>query len=293
MNNRIRSLRISNTSVNPAEADISISVQPEQVTSTTQIRGRIVGPRCAYSSTVEVAYPMREVSRQYDKYDIPGLTLRVVIPEPCLWDLQSPFIYEVVAELWQSGQLCDQVRTSHGLCSLKLTPQGLRWNGRPITLSGVERGQLTEAEALELRQKGYNTVLVQASADTVSLCSLADRAGLFVLAHLASRGDYAHAQALKGHVSLLGFVLNGKLLQDPLVKAAPTWVADRDQLMGLEVDELLPAPLPEGFNFLLAKEDARQNLSKAKLPLLIRRSKPQGGNEEPVPEASSLGSIAS
>src|SRR5713226_2145266 len=106
MNNRIRSLRISNTSVNPAEADISISVQPEQVTSTTQIRGRIVGPRCAYSSTVEVAYPMREVSRRYENYDIPGLTLRIVIPEPCLWDPQSPFVYEAVAELWQSDQLC-------------------------------------------------------------------------------------------------------------------------------------------------------------------------------------------
>lgn len=291
MNNRIRSLTISNTTVNPAEADISISVQPEQVTSTTQIRGRVVGPRCAYSSTVEVAYPMREASRQYEKYDTPGLTLRVVIPEPCLWDPQSPFVYEAVAELWQSGHFCDQVRTSHGLCSLKLTPQGLRWNGRPITLSGVERRQLTESEALELRQKGCNTVLVQASADTASLCSLADGVGLFVLAHLASRGDYGHAQALKGHVSLLGFVLDSKLLEDPVVKAAPTWVADRDQLMGLEFDELPPEPLPAGFNFLLTSEDGRQNPNSAKLPLLIRRSKPEEGKEELLTEASSLGSI--
>src|SRR2546421_9496073 len=203
MNNRIRSLKIWNRSVNPAEAGISISVQPEQMTSTTQVRGRIVGPRCAYSSTVEVAYPMREVSRQYEKYDVPGLILRVVIPEPCLWDPQSPFIYEVTAELWQSGQLCDQVRTSHCLYFLKLTPQGLRWNGRPMALCGVERSQLTEPEALELRQAGRNTVLAQVTAETAALCSLADRLGLFVLARLASRGDYAQAHALKRHVSLL------------------------------------------------------------------------------------------
>src|SRR5438132_5007392 len=189
MNNRIRNLRISNSLVSPAEAAISISVQPEQVTSTTQVRGRVVGPRCAYSSTVEVAYPMREVSRQYEKYDVPGLMLRVVIPEPCLWDPQSPFVYEVAMELWQSGQLCDQVRTNHWLYSLKLTPQGLRWNGRPIALAGVERSQLTQPEALELRQAGRNTVLTQVAAETAALCSLADRLGLFVLACLGSRGD--------------------------------------------------------------------------------------------------------
>ncbi|HEV3447407.1 MAG TPA: hypothetical protein VG099_22390 [Gemmataceae bacterium] len=291
MNNRIRSLKIWNSSVNPAEAGISISVQPEQMTSTTQVRGRVVGPRCVYSSTVEVAYPMREVSRQYEKYDVPGLILRVVIPEPCLWDPQSPFVYEVAAELWQSGQLCDQVRTSHCLYSLKLTPQGLRWNGRPMALSGVELSQLTEPEASELRQAGRNTVLAQVTAETAALCNLADRLGLFVLARLASRGDYAQARALKGHVSLLGFVLDSRLLEDPLVKAWPTWIADQDQLMGLEIDEPPPEALLEGFSFLLTREDARQNLSRAKLPLLIRRSKRDGGKEEPVLEANSLGSI--
>src|SRR5437588_4159307 len=259
MNNHIRNFRISNDSVNPAEAGISISVQPEQMTSTTQVRGRVVGPHCVYSSTVEVAYPMREVARQYEKYDVPGLILRVVIPEPCLWDPQSPFIYEVTVELWQSGQLCDQVRTSHGLFFLKLAHQGLRWNGRPMTLAGVERCRLTEAEALAVRQEGYNTLLAPVSADSVALCGLADKLGMFVLARLASKGDYAHAHALEGHVSLLGFVLDSKLLEDPLVKAAPTWVADRHHLMGLEVDALPTGPLPDGFNFFLTSEDALQN----------------------------------
>ena len=234
---------------------------------------------------------MREVSRQYEKYDVPGLILRVVIPEPCLWDPQSPFIYEVTVELWQSGQLCDQVRTSHGLFFLKLAPQGLRWNGRPMTLAGVERCRLTEAEALAVRQEGYNTLLAPVSADSVALCGLADKLGMFVLARLASKGDYAHAHALEGHVSLLGFVLDSKLLEDPLVKAAPTWVADRHHLMGLEVDALPTGPLPDGFNFFLTSEDALQNMSRAKLPLLIRRSKRDGGKEEPLPEANSLGSI--
>src|SRR5260370_103778 len=236
---------------------------------------------------------MREVLRRYERYDIPGLSLRVVIPEPCLWDPQSPFVYQVETELWQSGQLCDQVRTSHCLYFLKLTPQGLRWNGRPMTLSGVERSRLTEPEALELRQAGHNTVLAQVTPEAASLCGLADRLGLFVLVRLASRGDYAHA-GLKGHVSLLGFVLDCKLfLEDPLVNAAPTWVADLDQLMGLEIDDCPPGPLPDGFNFLLTREDAKLNLTDTKLPLLIRQSKSKRSTEEALPKFSSLGSIYS
>jgi hypothetical protein len=292
MNNRIRSLRIWNYSINPAEAEIWLSVEPEQMTSTTQVRGRLVGPRCAYSSTVEVAYPMREMSRQYERDDIPGLSLRVVIPEPCLWDPQSPFIYEVAAELWQRGQLCDQIRTSHGLYSLKLTLQGLRWNGRPMTLSGVECSRLTEPEGSELRRAGHNAVLTQVTTETAALCSLADSLGLFVLARLASRGDYANAHALSGHVSLLGFVLDSQLLQDPLVNAAPTWLADPYQMMGLEIDESPPEALEDGFNFLFTREDARLNLTGTKLPLLIRRSEPKQGNET-MSEANSLGSIYS
>jgi len=162
-----------------------------------------------------------------------------------------------------------------------------------MTLSGVERYQLTEPEALELRQAGYNALLVPVRPDTDALCSLADKLGLFVLARLATRADYASADELKGHVSLLGFVLDSRLLEDPLVKAAPTWVAGQAQLMGLESDQLPPETLPDGFNFLLTSEDARQNLSRAKLPLLIRRSKRDGGKEEPLPEANSLGSICS
>src|SRR5205085_8092680 len=139
------------------------------------------------------------------------------------------------------------------------------------------------------REEGYNTLLVPVSAESIALCGLADKLGMFVLARLKSKGDYAHAHALEGHISLLGFVLDSKLLEDPLVKAAPTWVADQQHLMGLEIDALPPGPLPDGFNFLLISEDARQNMSRAKWPLLIRRSRPDGSKEEPRSEANSLG----
>ena len=73
----------------------------------TQVRGRLTGPRCPYTTTVEVAYPFREHSRDYGEGGSPRLTLRAIIPEPSWWDPQTPFLYEGPVELWQDGRLVD------------------------------------------------------------------------------------------------------------------------------------------------------------------------------------------
>jgi len=60
--NRIKRVSIFCAAATPAEAEMWISVYPVSLTSTTQVRGRLMGPRCRYASTVEVAYPLREQS---------------------------------------------------------------------------------------------------------------------------------------------------------------------------------------------------------------------------------------
>src|SRR5919201_1885533 len=136
MNNRIHQLEVRDRSTVPAEAEVWITVVPEQVTPATEVRGRLMGPRCPYASTVEVAYPLRPLPRPGATG--PGLVRRVLIPEASLWDPESPFLYQGPVELWQDGQRCDQVTVSHGLRTISLGPRGLRWNGRPLALRGRE-----------------------------------------------------------------------------------------------------------------------------------------------------------
>ncbi len=57
MDNRIRQIEVRDRSLIPAEAEVWITVTPEHHTPTTEVRGRLMGPRCPYASTVEVAYP--------------------------------------------------------------------------------------------------------------------------------------------------------------------------------------------------------------------------------------------
>jgi hypothetical protein len=106
MSNRIRDLQVTQRRWDAAEAELWITVVPEQLTPTTEVRGRLVGPRCPGVSTVEVAYPLRPLSRPPE--GLAGLTARVIIPDPLAWEPQSPFVYEGPVELWQDGQKCDQ-----------------------------------------------------------------------------------------------------------------------------------------------------------------------------------------
>ena len=147
----------------------------------TQVRGRITGPRCAYATTVEVAYPLRESSREYYKDGVPRITSRVLIPEPNLWDPISPFLYLGKFELWQSDQCCDQAERTIHLEQISLGTHGLRWNGKPLTLRGVARDTDLECDALELRRAGYNSVVTSVAQNSHDIWEKAERLGLSLI----------------------------------------------------------------------------------------------------------------
>src|SRR5262245_39031234 len=113
MSNRLRQVNARVHSLSPIEAEVWIIIDAEQVTPTTEVRGRVVGPRCANRTTVEVPYPLRPLARPLE--GLPPLTRRVHIPDPSLWEPERPFVYRVIVELWQDGQRCDQAEFDCGL----------------------------------------------------------------------------------------------------------------------------------------------------------------------------------
>ena len=120
MPNRILKVDVQTRRADPVEAEIWALVTAELMTPETEIRGRIVGPRCDQATTVEVAYALRRFSAKPP--NIPELTTRVVIPEPSLWEHDTPFVYDILVELWQDGQCCDR-RKIEGFSILKTRKQ--------------------------------------------------------------------------------------------------------------------------------------------------------------------------
>jgi hypothetical protein len=206
VDNHILSVTLFDRSPAASSAEVWITVTPDHVTPTTDIRGRLLGPRCPYAQTVEVAYPLRPLRR-------PGegpspLTRRVVIPEACLWEPESPFVYEGDVELWQEDHCVDRQPIRHGLRTLALSPAGLHLNGRRLSLHGgwVQGGA---GEAHAWRQRGWNLLLADVDVSRATLWDLADGFGFLVLGRLPDLGETTRSlvNRLSTHPSCLGWFL--------------------------------------------------------------------------------------
>ena len=256
MDNRILHLDVRNGSLMPAQSEVWIRVVPEWQSPTTELRGRLMGPRCPYASTVEVAYPLRPTP-QRESSD--RLTARVVIPEASLWDTESPFLYRGPIELWQDGRCCERIVLCHGLRSVLLGERGLSLNGKPMSLRGQTVASCTEAEALKLRENGCNLLIVPVEESTLSLWERADRLGFHVLGQLkdGSEKTLKYLNRLHSQPSCLGWLVE-KGIHPPLDLLPPRC------LVGLVCDETAPSlPLWTG-HFLFGPAELA-NLGKALL----------------------------
>jgi hypothetical protein len=208
------SVEIRNRLLTPAEAEVWITVTAQDLLADIELSGRLLGPRCVYASTVEVAYPLRPLPRQLESR---GAMARVLIPEPSFWDPESPFLYQGPVTFWSGRKRWLECEVSHGLRHCQLGPRGLRWNGRAFTLRGMPRQQLSKEEARRLRQAGCNALFTTVGQDVEELWELwaaADRYGFLMLGRLADEQAVRTALALKGHPSCLGWLLSEALLQD-------------------------------------------------------------------------------
>lgn len=163
--NEIIAIHVQNHVLTPTVAEVWIQVHVSKQTATTEVRGRLMGPRCPYATTIEVAYALRPLSQPPDKA---GIWSRVIIPEPSWWDPQSPFLYEGPLELWEGGECVSRTTVTHTLRVLRCTDNGLTINGKPLQLREIELEEaLTESQLLALHQEGYNLLSPSASAATV------------------------------------------------------------------------------------------------------------------------------
>lgn len=274
MDNRIRRILVENRQLNPAQAEVWITVIPEQAAPLLEVRGRLMGPRCPYASTVEVAYPLRPLSPSQQATEPAGLTRRVIIPEASLWEPQCPFLYEGPVELWQDGRLCDRAIVRHGLRSVQLKERGLYVNARPLLLQGREVSACSDEEALALRQRGYNLLIAPLEPNTLPLWERADRIGFFMLGLV--RDDSAetgrHLEPLSEHPSCLGWLMQST--DFPPFHALP-----RQGFSGLVCDAP-PSKLALSVVHFLFGPPELANLGK---PLLVKgEGHPQSSAESPI-----------
>jgi hypothetical protein len=274
MSNRILDMTIHDHSVTPATAEVWVTVVPERLTPTTEVRGRLMGPRCPYASTVEVAYPLRPLPQSHIEKPSPAsLTRRVVMPEASLWEPESPFLYEGPVELWQDGQRCDRRIVRHGLRTISLGPQGLLVNGRPLLLRGSEAESSSEEQVRARRGVGDNLIIGPVVPGAAAWWDAADRLGMLALGCVQNAEETTEKLLgeLSRHPSCLGWVLEGDAW-DEARQSLLSWVLDRagGGKVGVELARLPKDALPRGNHFILCPSEDAALYAASGLPLLLR-----------------------
>jgi len=218
MSNRILNIDVRDRSVVPAEAEVHVTVVPRFIDFGTEVRGRLMGPRCRFASTVEVAYHLRRV---LVPTSVPAFTLKAIIPEASLWEPESPHLYSGPIELWQDGARCEVVPIRHGLRHVGLGPRGVRLNSKPIRLKGRTVSTCSDEEALALRESGCNLLLAPVIEESRHVWEVADRMGFFVLGLVKTSAQAGLTAHLTGHPCCLGWIVAGEeVLPEALAPAA-------------------------------------------------------------------------
>ncbi len=202
MSPRIGEVTIKPVRLTPTEAELAVEIGCASSQASCDVHGRLMGPTCLYSTTVEVAYPIRRL--HLAEGGPPKLVGRVVIPEPAWWDPESPFLYVAVLERWQDGSKVEEQRLSCGLRTAKLTPTGLRWNGGPLDLQAHSQATRTESEWAHARADGFNAIVVPVSVADAAW-EYGDRVGLLIVTDQSRRADPVR------HPSALGWMADGEL----------------------------------------------------------------------------------
>jgi hypothetical protein len=268
--NQLNWVHVKRLSVSTEEVEVWLQVHAQKITSGTEVRGRIVGPRCLYAKTVESVAPLRSVvGRSGDQAE---LIARTSFAAPGFWEPRNPLLYRVVVELWQDEQRCGVSGFDLGFRTIEMLPNSVSVNQKPLSLQGMSHLPQSPEDASVRRQAGYNLVL--AGKGQWNWWVRANPMGFLLLERAAlSTLTPQYISLVSQQPCFFGFVLDKELLDCPPSESERLLRAwqKRRVFIGLELDESPPPLLPNGLSFLICPESMLPALETIPLPKLVLR----------------------
>jgi hypothetical protein len=114
------------------------------------------------------------------------LLAEAIVPDPCFWSPELPFLYRVEVELRHGDKLVSTTVRMLGIRPLGVLGRKLLFEGKPWVIRGVEQASLPPAELGQWRAADLTMVVESPSDD---LCDEASRLGAWLLARV--QGDSA------------------------------------------------------------------------------------------------------
>ena len=200
----------------PTHAQVLVlaSVKPtEEQPHNLRLGGQIVGPTCPYSSTLTARIPLHSrigkdlAGEAVDTQRPDVLSASARILDPCFWEPEHPFCYELQLQLDQDQTCLATQAVQMGVRHLEVRRSRLRLNGQEFFLTAVRRDMVPGEGDLEAwHHAGCTAWLTHSSHE---LCDQSDRWGPMILHRLSPdpQACLAEVEQLRNHPSLLMWVL--------------------------------------------------------------------------------------
>ncbi len=236
-------------------------VDPAEL-ATWRLEGRIVGPTCRYSSTLQARIPLahRGLTTWGDRL---ALLAEAAVPDPCSWSTELPFLYRAIGDVVVGPATRAAFEQPFGLRRLSIVRRRIALEGRLWVPRVVRREAVVEPTPLE-SWRAADTALFVDDPDE-ALCRAADETGVVLFARAPQPVDDCNAalQRYGTHPSIAVVELPAAA-HDP----APANLA-RNTLVAYGSDSDTDAP--RGAPRIVELEPAETFVPAAEAPLFIRR----------------------
>ncbi|MEX0938884.1 MAG: hypothetical protein WDZ59_13565 [Pirellulales bacterium] len=235
-----------------------------------RLTGSVGGPTCAYARTLAATMPLR------DRGPGPTPLAEAIVPDPCFWTPELPYLYQVDVELRRGEQLIARQRHLLGIRPLAVRGSDLRLAGTRWVLRGAMRDAVDERPLAAWHAAGA-AMLVTNPDD--ALCDEASRVGVLVIARLS--GDRASCEQELARVARWPAV--GVAVLDEWDGQAPR---PRNLLLAQRRDATDNEPVAPWADLALCEggsaDDLIRFVRECRVPCLTRR---RGGPYESIQEA--------
>ena len=137
----------------------------------------MTGPYCEYAQTLPATIPLVDLGPG------PSLLAQAVVPDPCFWTPELPFLYRARIELRSDGDVLDVVERPLGIRPLGSRGRRFYYEGRPWVLRGVHQPSASTSDLGEFREASAALFVDDPDDD---LCTLASQVGVLIVANLRS-----------------------------------------------------------------------------------------------------------
>jgi hypothetical protein len=184
------------------------------------LKGRLVGPECAFAHTLPLRMPFLEVERagsgdprttvgpRATKQAAAGLLAEAVVPDPCFWTPELPFFYRAEIELRRGADVLWRCERMLGIRRLGVRGQSLWFDGKRFVLRGAGRGrgEMGSGEwgmgnEEEFARESWTAVVTAEPGDEI--CEMASRRGVLVVADLTELAKTCRAAEITSHLRRL------------------------------------------------------------------------------------------